>query len=86
MPAFKKACVLPPFKSGQVHGIHGDRKIFTEPLGCLACLYSWMGELQTASICLSHVMALAPQHGTHLGTCPVACLPSSCPNRESLFV
>ena len=26
------------------------------------------------SICMSHVMALAPQHVTHHGTCPLVCL------------
>ena len=35
--------VLPPFKARQVHGIHADGKIFMEPLGCLACLYSQVG-------------------------------------------
>ena len=30
-------------------------------------------------VCVSHVMAPAPQHGTHHGTCPLACLPSSLP-------
>ena len=39
--------VLPPFKSRQAHGIHADGKIFTGPLGCLACLYSWLGEPHT---------------------------------------
>ena len=37
-------CVLPPFKARQVHGIGADGKILTEPLGCLACLYSQVGE------------------------------------------
>ena len=36
--------MLPPFKARQVHGIRADGKIFSELLGCLACLYSWVGE------------------------------------------
>ena len=48
---------LLPAKARQVHGIHADGKIFMELLGCLACLYSWVGEpcmLQAAclSVCL----------------------------------
>ena len=31
------------------------------------------------SICMSHVVAPAPQHGTHCGTCPLVCLSSSSP-------
>ena len=36
--------MLPPFKARQVHGIRADEKIFTEPLGCLTCLYSQVGK------------------------------------------
>ena len=46
--------MLPPFKARQAHGIHANGKIFMEPLGCLVCLYSWVGKprmLQAA--CLS---------------------------------
>ena len=47
-------CVLPPFGARQVHGIHADGKIFMEPLGCLACLYSRAGEPRTLqAVCLS---------------------------------
>ena len=35
--------VLQLFKAGQVHGILKYGIIFTELLGCLACLYSWVG-------------------------------------------
>ena len=46
--------VLPPFKARQVHGIRADGKIFTEPLGCPACLYPWVGEALTLqATCLS---------------------------------
>ena len=31
------------------------------------------------SICMSGVMALAPRHGTHCGTCPLESLSSSLP-------
>ena len=34
-----------------------------------------------ASVCMSHVMALAPQHGTHRGTCPLARLSHHCPQQ-----
>ena len=84
----KSNCVA-TFKVRQVHGIHADGKIFTELLGCLACLYSWVGEprmLQAACICMSHVMALAPQRGTHHGTCPLACLSSSSPPAGSPYL
>ena len=61
--------VLQPFKAWQVHGIQTDGKIFTEPLGCLACLYSWVGDPRTlqvvclpACLCMTHIMALAPQY------------------------
>ena len=48
------ARVLQPFKARQVHGICADGIIFTEPLGCLTCLYSWVGELHTLqAVCLS---------------------------------
>ena len=77
----------------QVHGICTHGKIFTEPLGCLACLYSWVGEplmLQaaclSACLCMSQVMALAPQHGTHGGTCPTSCLSSSSPPAGSPYL
>ena len=55
-----------------VQGLTGSwysrrRKIFTEPLGCLACLYSQVGEprmLQAmcppACLCVAHAMALTP--------------------------
>ena len=33
--------VLRPFKAWQVQGIRADGRIFTKPLGCLTCLYSW---------------------------------------------
>ena len=73
--------VWPPFKARQVHGIHADGKIFMESLGCLVCLYSWVGEpcmLQAA--CLSACfMALAPQCGTRCGTCPLVCVSSPLP-------
>ena len=77
---------LPPFKARQVHGIHADGKVFTEPLGCLACLYSQVGEPHAAScvsICMSQVVAPAP----HRGTCPHGCLSSSTPpaGSPSLF-
>ena len=57
--------MLRPFKAGQAHGIHTDRTIFTEPLGCLACLYSQEGEphtLQAAwlSVCLCVAPIMAP--------------------------
>ena len=46
--------VLPPFKDRQVHGICTDGKIFMEPLGCLACLYSCVGKPCTLQVvCLS---------------------------------
>ena len=46
--------VLPPFKARQVHGIHADGKIFTEPLGRLTCLCSRVGEPRTLqAACLS---------------------------------
>ena len=46
--------VLPPFKARQVHGIRADEKISTEPFGCLARLYSWVGEPRTLqAVCLS---------------------------------
>ena len=38
------------------------------------------------SICMSHVMALAPQRGTHHGTCPLACLSSSSPPAGSPYL
>ena len=38
------------------------------------------------SICMSHVMALAPECGTHRGTCPLACLPSSLPPAGSPYL
>ena len=75
--------VLWPFKARQVHGIHADGKIFMEPLGCLACLYSRVSEsrmLQAA--CLSACLMSRPllPCGTHCGTCPLACLSSSLPH------
>ena len=39
--------MLQSFKAGHIHGVHTDAIIFTEPLGCLACLYSWVGEPHT---------------------------------------
>ena len=33
------------------------------------------------SICMSHVMALAPQSVTHYGTCPLACVSHHCPQQ-----
>ena len=46
--------VMPPFKAWQVHGISADGKIFMELLGCLACLYSWVGEpCMLQAVCLS---------------------------------
>ena len=36
--------VLPPFKARQVHGLLAHRQIFMEPVGGLACLYSWVGK------------------------------------------
>ena len=52
-PFSQRQSVLPPFKVRQVHGIYADGKIFTEPLGCLACLCSWMGEPRTLqAMCL----------------------------------
>ena len=78
--------VLGPFKAWQVHGIHTDGKISKEPLGCLACLYSWVGEprtLQAACLsdcfCMAHVMVLDPQHGTQHGPSPLARVSSSSP-------
>ena len=38
------------------------------------------------SICMSHVRALAPQHGTHHGTCPLACLSSPPPPAGSSYL
>ena len=69
--------VLQCFKARQVHGIHEDGKIFMEPSGCLACLYSRVSEsckLQAACVsacpCLTHV-DLAPHCGCYHGTCPL---------------
>ena len=43
-----------PFKARQVLGIHADGKVFMEPSGCLACLYSRVGEPRTLqAACLS---------------------------------
>ena len=53
--------MLSPFKARQVHGIRADGKIFKEPLGCRARLYSWVGEpctLQAA--CLSACLMSGP--------------------------
>ena len=50
--------VLPSFKAGQVHGVREDGIIFMEPLGCLACLYSQVGEpgmLQAACLSACHM-------------------------------
>ena len=33
------------------------------------------------SICMSHVVAPAPQHGTHCGTCPLVCVPHHRPHQ-----
>ena len=53
--------VLPLSRAGQVHGIYADRKIFMEPLGCLACFYSWAGEPRTLqAACLSVCLMLWP--------------------------
>ena len=82
--------VLRMFKGVQVHSIRADGTIFTKLLGCLACLYSWVGKpsrgsqglaASCVSPCISHVAALAPQHGTHRGTCPLARL-SACLSSE----
>ena len=49
----KSNCVA-TFKVRQVRGIRVDGKIFTELLGCLACLYSWVGEPHILqAVCLS---------------------------------
>ena len=65
--ALVMCCVLGPFKAGKIHGIRTDRIIFTEPLGCRACLYSQVGKPHTpqasylpACLCVAHAMALAP--------------------------
>ena len=68
--------VLWLFKVWQVHGVQEDKRIFMELLGCLACLYSWVGEPRTLqAACPLHVstchlsssmltvMALVPQWG-----------------------
>lgn len=73
--------VLWPFKVWQVHGIQADKRIFMELLGCLACLYAWMGEprmLQAAcplrvSACL--YMSPVLQHVTCHGPCPPVGIP-----------
>ena len=38
------------------------------------------------SIYMSHVVAPAPQHGNHCGTCPLSCVSLHHPSRESLPV
>ena len=70
---------MPPFKVRQVHGIHADGQIFSEPLGCLACLYSWVGkpctlQAECLSACLmswpllssvTPILAPVPLHVSH---------------------
>ena len=67
--------MLQPFKAWQVHGLCTDGRIFTESLGCLVCLYSWVGEPCTlqadfppACPCVTHCMSPVPLHSTCHGT------------------
>ena len=55
-----RGVMLLPFMARQVHGIHADG-IFMEPLGCLACLYSQVGERHMLqSVCLSECLMSWP--------------------------
>ena len=68
--AFSTA-VLQPVKAWQGHSIRADRRLFTELLGCLTCLYSRVGDharcklhISLHVLCMAHCMSPAPLRGT----------------------
>ena len=71
IPCCLHVSVLQRFKEREVHGIRAHGRMFTEPLGCLARLYSGVGKPHTQQ-------AMCPPE------CPCVSLHVTCPPAGSL--